>query len=152
MQRHRPHEEQDRMFQKLYKPSPSSSLEKKFTEVFTPSGAVKSGFARTTPRDEVPPTELNGSMIGTGVPYAGVLVYRAAPTDIAPAAFACPMIVEFPFWYSLISISPRKTTYLNFIGVTVSCAQVRTIMMLASTSAFTTNGKTSIGSPQLFFC
>ena len=50
----------------------SSSLEKKFTEAFTPSGAVKSGFARTTPRDEVPPTELNGSMIGTGVPYAGV--------------------------------------------------------------------------------
>jgi len=78
----------------------------KSTVVFTPFGAVISGLARTSPFTGVPPTEENDMITGTGNSlglYMGFLSKRTAPTEMAPAAFGCPTMVDEPLPYSSIS-------------------------------------------------
>ena len=60
----------------------------KYTVVFTPFGATISGFLRSTPSTTKPPLEENEAIVGTLRPYRGVLVYKAAPTEIEPSALA----------------------------------------------------------------
>ncbi len=116
--------------------------------MFTPFGAQNSGLFRTTPFTAVPPIDENEATVGGLTPKGGVLVYKTAPTAIAPAEFACPTILDAVVeLYSSIIASPLKTMYLKR---TLSVPQVRVIIMFAWAVPATVNGKTSIGSPQLF--
>ena len=73
---------------KLGKGEPLILMDPKFTVVLTPSGATKSGLFLTTPLTGVPPCEEKDSTEYGFTPYAGVFLYRTAPTAMAPAAFA----------------------------------------------------------------
>src|SRR5439155_11625568 len=102
------------------------------TVVLTPSGATRSGLFLTTPLVFVPPIEEKDSISGV-LRYGGTLSKRAAPTAIAPNAFACPTSVEFPSLYSIIRIPPRNTIYLMRAGLLV--VVLFTINILASTES-----------------
>ncbi|MNY07762.1 hypothetical protein D3C86_1405790 [compost metagenome] len=62
----------------------------------------------------------------------------------APAAFACPTMVELPELYSLMVPSPLNIMYLN---ETDPVPDGRVIRMLVVVGEITVKGSISIGSP-----